>query len=99
MRRDHDFVCGERRQGVGHRLQRVGVADSPGGAQSGALQPVEARRQPFGRDAARAAVVREPVPQPRVERRRDDEHLRVVQFQWACGVECDDEHIHVSSFD
>ena len=76
MRRDDDLVRAERAQRVLDRLQRVGVADLA--ACVDARPRASRARLASSRSCAagaRVVLVRGPVLERRVERRRDDEHL------------------------
>ena len=78
---DHDLVGGEGGEGVGDREQRIGVADA-------ALR-VDAADLGGRHDGGRAALrlpprpvlVRQPAPEPGVQRGRDDEDLGVAHVR------------------
>ena len=58
------------------RLQRVAVADLAAGLDAGGVHRRERRVEPLLRRDARLILVGDPVPELRVQRRADDEHLR-----------------------
>src|SRR5262245_9351362 len=73
--RDDDLVRAEGPERILDRLQRLSVADLALGLDADVAQLGEASGQPFLRRLARLVVVRGPVLQRSVQRRRDDKHL------------------------
>jgi hypothetical protein len=81
-RGDHDLVGRERGQRVCDRKQRIGVADAAFCVNTASFEPLEVGRDPFLRAAASCVIVRQPVPKPGVQRRRDHEHFGVLGTAW-----------------
>ena len=78
VRGDDQQVGPEPRERVLQRLQRIGVADHPGRVDAGQVQLLDAALQPLlGLQVAGVVLVGQPVPEARVERRRDDEDVGV----------------------
>src|SRR5918995_6030884 len=79
MRRDDQLVRAEGAKRVLDRLQRLRVADLAADVlDAGVAQPLHARLDALLRFRARRVLVRDPVPERRVQRRRHDEHLFAV---------------------
>ena len=95
MGRDHDLVGGERRERIRDRLHGIGVPNAAAGMCSRPLQPVDALRGPFACSAAGGVLVRQPMPQTRVQRRGDHENLGVAYSQQARPVKGNDQNVHV----
>src|SRR5207249_8550331 len=73
MRGDDDLVGAERPQGVLHRLKRVAVADLAARVDPELRETGQAQVEPLLGARPRAVLVRQPVPERRVERRADDQ--------------------------
>ena len=78
LAREHDLVGREDPQRIADREQRIGVADAALRMDAAEPQALDGRGEPLGRPAAGGALVRDPAPEPRVERRSDDEHRRIA---------------------
>ena len=93
---DHDLVGRKGRQRVRDCLQGIAVADATLDVHHGSSQLSDDRGQPLLRSTASAVFVRQPAPEPGVQRRRHDEHLGARQVRRNHGVEGDDEHVQLA---
>src|SRR5436309_8032557 len=75
MSRDDDLVGAEGPERVLDRLQRLAVADLAAGLDVRLLQSREAAVKALLRGVSRLVVVRDPVPERGIQRRRHHEHL------------------------
>jgi hypothetical protein len=95
---DHDPVGLEGRQRIRNCLKRICVADATLDVNCGLSQLPDKCGQPFLRPTASGVFVRQPVPEPGVQRRRDDEDLGVRQPGGNDHVDGDDEDIGRARF-
>ena len=75
---DHDLVRVEGRECVGDRKQRVAVADTPFRVDAADLQALDDGGRAALGLSTRRVLVRQPSPEPGVQRGRDDENLCVA---------------------
>ena len=80
MGRDDDLIGAKGAEGVLDRLQRLAVADLTAGFDARVVQTREAALEAPLRSVPRLVVVRDPVLERGVQRRRHDEHLGSPAF-------------------
>ena len=97
LRCDQDLVGRECRQRIRDCKQRIAVARTTLGVNSALFQAVGDDGGAFLGSAACAVFVRQPAPEPGVQRRRHDEHPGARQVRRNHGVEGDDEHVPLAS--
>jgi hypothetical protein len=92
LARNDDLVGWECQEGVLDRLQRVGITDATPCVDAASFETIEPRGDSFLRLAASGIFIRDPVPEPGVQCRRQDEDLGVRKGSWDRGVQSDQEH-------
>jgi hypothetical protein len=95
---DHDPVGLEGRQRIRNCLKRICVADATLDVNCGSSQLPDKCGQPFLCPTASGVFVRQPVPEPGVQRRRDDEDLGVRQPGGNDDVDGDEEDVGRARF-
>ena len=95
---DDDLVGREGRQHIRDCLKRICVADATLDVNCGSLQLLDKRGQPLLRPTASGVFVRQPVPEPGVQCRRNDQDVGMRQAIGNDWIDGDDEHVGLACF-
>ena len=94
---DHDLVGPKDREGVRDRLNGIGVPDVTLDVRRGSLKLSDDCRQPLLGTTSSGVFVREPVPEPGIQCRRNHEDVGARQPRGSDRIDGDDEHVRRAS--